>query len=290
MTLNPLHNPGNPANLTLGDLTLTGFAISALASYIHLPQLNLCFDMGFCPTTVLSATVVLLSHVHKDHVAGLPLYLSLRDMHKMAPAKVYCPEESREALLNFLASFDLMEGNSVDRSRMVIGVKPGDTFKVGKNTVRVFSANHRLASVGYTVVGSKSKLLPEFVGKTQAEIVLAKTNGIPITETVRADLVTYIGDHTIETLRDHPELGSSSVLIIEATHLGDTPRENAIQYGHTHLDQIRELWDRDPGGALSARHIVLKHFSLKYEASQIVSALEKLPLGLRGRMTPLIPT
>ena len=287
--MNPLHNPGRPTHLTLGGLTLTGFAVSAVASYVMVPSLKAVFDLGHAPVDALSLDNVLLSHVHKDHVGGLPLYLSLREMQGMGPARVYVPMESRQPLLDFLAAFDRMEGPVVaNREKEVIGVVPGDVFALGRNKVRVFGASHRLPSVGYTVVDVRSKLRAEHVGKDPNVIRDMRLRGDTIVEVVERDLFTYVGDSTLATLVEHPELGRSRVLMIEATHLSDTPREVSEKYGHTHLDELAELYARDPKGALAAEHIVLKHFSMRYEARDIQMAVAGLPDGLRERVTVLV--
>jgi ribonuclease Z len=77
------------------------------------------------------------------------------------------------------------------------------------------------------------------------------------------------------------------VLFLEATHLGATPREASAKHGHTHLDELADLARTHPE-ALASRHVVLKHFSLKYEAPDIRAALAALPEGLRERVTVLV--
>jgi ribonuclease Z len=170
--MNPLHNPGFSASLNFGHLTLEGYAVSAVASYIMAPTLNACFDLGHCPVAALPLSNIFLSHVHKDHSAGVPLYFSLRDMQKMGKAKVFVPSGSRGGLLRTLEAFDSMEGPNVpDRSGEVIGVSPGDVISLGRSyKVRVFDSIHRIESVGYTVFEHRSKLKPQYLGLSPAEI------------------------------------------------------------------------------------------------------------------------
>lgn len=282
------HNAGNPVKLALGGVHLEGFAISALASYVMLPRYGACFDMGHCPVEAVSIDNVFLSHVHKDHVAGLPLYLSLRTMQGMEAAKVYVPQVSREPLLAMLRAFDAMEGPIVyDRTAEIIGVNPGETLKLGKNVVEVFGVHHRIDSVGYTVVEQRSKLKAEYVGKTPEEIRGAKGAGLVVTENHPKPVFTYVGDSTIETLRELPELGLSEVLMVEATYLPDVPREKASKYGHTHLSELVDLWEQGTG-ALANPHVVIKHFSMRYDKDMIHAAMKALPAGLRERVVPLI--
>jgi ribonuclease Z len=98
----------------------------------------------------------------------------------------------------------------------------------------------------------------------------------------------YIGDSTIETLRRHPEVGRSGVLFLEATHLGATGRDVSAKYGHTHLDELADLWRERPETFGEAR-IVLKHFSTRYAKEEILAAVRRLPEPFRERITVLVP-
>ena len=54
------HNALQQVTLTLGNVTIAGFSISGLATYVQVPSLGVCFDMGECPLSSLSI----------DHVSG----------------------------------------------------------------------------------------------------------------------------------------------------------------------------------------------------------------------------
>ena len=285
--MNSLHNQSLPTTLNFGSVSLTGFAVSALASYVMLQGMDAVFDMGHCPVEALPYRNVFLSHVHKDHVGALPLYLSLRDMQKMAPARVYVPAESRAGLLEMLRAFDAMEGPEVaNREEMVVGVSPGDVLNLGRNTVRVFGVHHRVPSVGYTVVEQRSKLLPEFVGQDSSVVKAAKAAGHAVTSTVSRNLFTYVGDSTVQTLYEHPELGQSDVLMVEVTHYGDVAPEFSTNLGHTHLSQLVQLFSDVPE-SLGSPNVVLKHHSMRYSDVQLREMRASLPEGLRDRVSIL---
>ena len=61
------------------------------------------------------------------------------------------------------------------------------------------------------------------------------------------NMLTYVGDSTLETLERHPEVGESEVLFLEATHLPGTSPELSAKYGHTYLVRhgALELLTRD---------------------------------------------
>lgn len=61
----------------------------------------------------------------------------------------------------------------------------------------------------------------------------------------------------------------------------------SAKYGPTHLDQLIELAARRPEG-LASRHVVLKHFRMKYGERAIRVALQGFPAELRARVTMLV--
>ncbi len=288
MSLYRLHNPGAPKELRFGDLTLTAFSISGLATYVLAPSLNACFDLGHCPAEAARLDRVFLSHVHQDHSSGVPRHLWLREMQGMGRPKVYCPAESAEGLRGVLRAFAAMEGRDRDDGDVVRGVVDGEVIPLGRRrTVRVFDVVHRIASVGFTVVERRRRLLDAWVGAPGPEIGAARRRGEVVDVESEVDLFTYVGDSTIETLRRHPEVGRSEVLFLEATHLPGTDPAKSVEYGHTHLDELVALWRERPE-ALASPHIVLKHFSMRYFEREVRAAVAALPDGLRERVRPLL--
>ena len=48
------HNALQQITLSLDHLTIAGFSISGLATYVQVPELGVVFDLGECPLTALS--------------------------------------------------------------------------------------------------------------------------------------------------------------------------------------------------------------------------------------------
>ncbi len=278
-----------PVTLPLGPLTLHGFSRSGLATYVAVPALDACFDLGHCDQDVAGLRNVLLSHVHHDHVLGLVRHLRLRALSSAPPPRVYVPAESRDDLLAVLRAHERMEhADPQDLDSIVHPVSPGDVLHLSSRySVRAFDATHRAPSRGYTVTETRRKLKPALAGLPTETIRTRAQRGETVTDDVTFDLLTYVGDSTVDTLERHPEVGRSEVLLLEATYLPPDPTSAAARYGHTHLDELVELHHRCPQ-ALASRHVVLKHFSLKYSDSQVHEALAHLPDGLRDRVTPLL--
>jgi ribonuclease Z len=288
MSRHELHDPGHGLALNLGGLEVTAFSISGLATWIAVPSLDACFDLGHCTVEVSRLRNVLLSHAHQDHSLGVVRHLSLRAMTGARPSRVYLPEESREPMLAMLRAYERLEGKGgADFEANVRGVSAGETFALSpRHRVHAFDATHRLPSRGYTVLETRRKLLERFVGLPGEALRDARAAGEELHSFHERAVLTYVGDSTIDTLERHPELGESDVLFLEATHLPGTSPEVSAKYGHTHLEELAALYLRAPA-ALASPHVVLKHFSMKYARADILAARELLPEGLRERVTML---
>jgi ribonuclease Z len=289
MSRHALHNPGCPISLRLGTLEIEAFSISGLATYVAVPAFDACFDLGHCSVEASRLRNVLLSHAHQDHSLGVVRHLSLRAMTGARPPRIYLPIESRAAMIDLLHAYDRLERKPLaDLERAVIGVADGETFALSPNRrVRAFDVTHRLASRGYTVLETRRKLRPAFLGLPGEAIRDAHQRGEELYDQREHNLFTYVGDSTLDTLRRHPEIGESEVLFLEATHLPGTPRETSAKYGHTHLEELAALAEEQPATFASA-HVVLKHFSMKYEREDIEQAKQALPAWLRPRVTMLV--
>jgi ribonuclease BN (tRNA processing enzyme) len=289
MSRSSLHNPGRPISLRLGALEIEAFSISGLASYVAVPAFDACFDLGHCSVASSQLRNVLLTHVHQDHSLGVVRHLALRRMMNHSPPRIFVPMESRAPLLDVLRAFErLEEKEPADLESIVRGVVAGETFNLSPSRkVRAFDVNHRIGSRGYTVFEDARKLKEAFQGLPGEAIRDARARGEELYDHREVNRFTYVGDSTIETLERHPEVGESEVLFVEATHLPGTSPAVSAKYGHTHLDELGALFLRRPE-ALASPHIVLKHFSMKYDAAQIRAARETLPEGLRERVTLLI--
>lgn len=269
------------------ELTVSGYAVSGVASYFRVSAFDMCLDMGYCNEAAVSENRILLSHMHIDHMGGIPLYRSVRQMRKLAEPTIYVPESGVSDLRNIIHAYHLAERSEMHKLN-VIGVKHGDAFAIGKSRfVEVFSAKHRLDSVGYTVIEVKRKLKQEYAHLTATEVSVLSKKLKPeeFMNNVETRLLTYVGDSTIDTIAENPEILSAEVVLLEATHLGsDITPEKSKEYGHTHLSQIVDLYRKMPE-AFSCKHIILKHFSLRYTTDIIKAEIDKIvPEELKAKI------
>ncbi len=277
-------NPEQPEVVCPGGIELRAFSVSGFATYVHVPAFDICFDLGHCSAAVAGVDRIFLSHVHQDHAGGLPRYAALRGLWGASPGKVVCPHESVDALREVLEAWARLEEKPAPKTTLLRGVRPGDRVELGRRvSVDVFDVPHRIHSRGYSVVEHRKALLPEWEGRTGVEIGQAVAAGHTVHAHSDHRRLTYVGDHTIEVIAQNPEMMDCDVLLLEATYLPGTERDLARKWGHTHLEELVELYERSPE-LLPARHIVLKHFSMRHDPAEIRATHAILPDGLRQRV------
>src|SRR5215467_358555 len=156
------HNALAQVSLKLGNLSVAGFSISGLATYLQIPQLGVCFDMGECPLSSLSLDHVFLTHAHGDHARCLPRHWQLRRMVGNAkPAAYFLPESIRAGCEGWIRAEAAFEGvaDEVVETPAFRGLA-GDAELVAlpyRNDLRVraFPVRHSVPSLGYTILAHK---------------------------------------------------------------------------------------------------------------------------------------
>lgn len=268
--LNALHQ----VSLSLGHVTVAGFSISGLATYIQIPELDVCFDVGECPLSSLSLDHVFLTHAHGDHARCLPRHWQLRRMvGNPKPAAYFLPEAIRagcEGWVRAEAAFEGVPDEGVETPAFH-GLAPGDEVALPYRKdlrVRAFAVTHSVPSLGYTILAAKKKLRPEYRDLPGAEIAKLRKSGVDVQADVVDPLVTFIGDCIGPSLLEQDHIWASPIVIIEATFLEPGEEELAAKKAHTHLAEIARVLDQ-LGDRVAAEHIVLKHFSMKYKADDV---------------------
>jgi ribonuclease Z len=291
-----MHNALDQITLRCGPLTLMGFSISGLATYVQVPELDVCFDMGECPLSAVPVRHVLLTHAHGDHARCLLRHRALRGMLGIPGDPVYfLPATITDAFVAVARADAAFEGVA-DADFIapplvpLSATSPLQPLPHRKNTfVRAFDVDHRgVPSLGYTLIERRKKLRAEYADRPGAEIGALRKQGIDVSFDVDIPLITFIGDCVATTLRVEDHIWRSQVLVIEATYVDPADRSMAAAKGHTHIDELGEIL-AERGPSVLPDHIVLKHFSMKVTHAEVVQAIERaIPAFARDRVRVLL--
>ncbi|PKL76382.1 MAG: hypothetical protein CVV27_10570 [Candidatus Melainabacteria bacterium HGW-Melainabacteria-1] len=250
-------------DLTCGPFTLEGFSRSTIETYIKVNELNICFDIGKCPMSLVFVPQVFISHFHGDHSLGMTYYIAHRNLAKLEPGKIYVPASAAKAAHELIRAHAVLE--QARRDYELIPVEPGMEIPYKRNqTMKIFATDHRIPSVGFQSIETRHKLKPEFSALSQSEIVALKRDGVEIVSPVRIPRIAYVGDSTAKVFEWHPEIMKSEVLITECTFLTDEHYEEAARRKHIHIRDLIPYLD-----VIESEHIVLMHFSMRYTRAEI---------------------
>lgn len=292
--VNQHHNALRQIGIECRGFNVSGFSISGLSSYIQVPELDVCFDMGECPLTAIPLNHVFLTHAHGDHSRCLMRHDSLRKMIGIErPATYYIPEAIFAGACNWIKAEAMFEGVHESRFNMphLIPVKSGDWVSLEYRPDLLFKAfpvKHSISSMGFTIAYHKRKLLDEYVGLSSKEIIRLKAENVEITREVIEPKITYIGDCLGDSLLDQSHIWNSEVLVLECTFLDSDEVAMARKKGHTHIQEIVHAMET-LGDKIQSQKIILKHFSMKYGKKHIMNVLERqIPERFRDRVVALI--
>lgn len=267
-------------SLAFQDLTIEGYSRAAVQTYWRIPELKLGFDLGAHPWDFMGTQTWLLSHLHLDHMAAIPVYVARRRMMKMEPPTIYLPEhavDNVEMLLKIIGK--------LDRGRLpceLIGIRPGDELDLSReHVVTVSATKHTVPSVGFVVWEKRKKLKTEYQGLSGDQIRDIRLSGQDVTEEKRIPLVAYTGDTAPGGLDACPAMYQAKVLIAEMTFVAPSHRKEKIhKHGHMHLDDWVERRDR-----FQNELIIAGHLSTRYHDKQVKYYVQKaLPDMLGGRL------
>ena len=220
------------------------------------------------PLSFMKIRVILITHLHGDHVFGLPGLLQTMSLSgRKDPLTVYGPEGIVRCVETFMS---VTEGDTVYPLE-VVEVSGGESFEVGNTTVSVYRTEHNIASVGYTVrekdrPGKLDKEKAASLGIDGPDLSRLKNgeavNGVlpeqVLGSPVKGVSVSYTGDtvpceSVIEGAKD------VTVLIHESTYMS---AQNDLASEHAHSSAAQAAEDAKSCGA---SHLILTHISNRYD-------------------------
>ena len=252
-----------------GTLRLVGGSRAGEGTLILLPQLHLALDAGRPHRALPPMTTLALSHGHTDHLGAIAYWASQRFLQTMGPATVLAPRSIVSGISDVLAAHARLEGGRpypVD----IVPVADGASYSLRKDMELVFFAtDHWVPTLGTRLVWRRHRLLPALADLPGEEIARRRQQGEKVTEQLTIDLLAYCADSGAGPLRDHPEILSAEVLLIECSFFRPADRERAARFGHMHLEDLLSWTDR-----LACRHLVLLHASRRHRLREVEEILD----------------
>jgi ribonuclease Z len=225
--------------------------------------------------TGFAVSDIFVTHVHGDHVLGLPGLLQTWDFNERAdPLAVHAPRGTADDVDELIHVADTDPSFPVS----VEAVEPGDVARRGDGyEVRAFRTEHRTRSVGYALVEDDRK------GRFDRE--KAEELGVPVgpkfsrlheDEPVELDDGTVVrpeqvvgpprpGRRVVYTGDTRPteatvEAAADADLLVHDATFGDDRRDRATDTGHSTAREAAAVARR-----ADARRLVLTHVSARYE-------------------------
>ena len=265
------------AESTHAGIRLLGFSLAGEETFVAVPELNVCFDIGRSPREVVTIDNILLTHGHMDHAAGVAYYFAQRTFVDNAPGNLFVPANLVEPIQSLLETWADIDGQ---QPRAIIRPAcPGEVIDLRRDlAIRPYKVNHAtrrrdravVDSVGYTVLDVRKKLKPEFDGMSGPQLVEQKNKGVEITRRVELPLVSYCGDTAPGDFFDLDHVRHAKVLILECTFFEPEHLDRARAGRHIHMSYLRDILPR-----LKNEKIVLTHLSRRTALHDARKMLER---------------
>lgn len=266
-------------------IPVSGVSVAGRETWFRLPTLGLAYDLGRCPTDLVSVANVFLSHAHLDHAAGAAYWMSQRRLLRLPGGTIRTEPDSVDRWRRLLALHEELEGVRYDAT--VEAAVPGEAVEIRKDlAVRAFRVEHRVPALGFVAHEVRSKLLPAWRGRGEDAVRAAAARGETVAERIEKPLVAFSGDTAAGFFDRAPrDAFRAKVLLLECSFVEPRDAGRARDWGHLHLGEIAERADLFENEVL-----VLTHLTLRTSAEDVRRHLARaLPASLASRTVPFLP-
>ncbi|MHC4994966.1 MAG: MBL fold metallo-hydrolase [Planctomycetota bacterium] len=280
----PNEPPRNPSTgfLFFPPYRVQGYSIAGEETYVQIPELDVCFDVGRAQRLALTSNYIALSHGHMDHSAGLAYYLSQRQFQGMGTGTVLCHPSLVGSIKTLMNAWVDIEQQKTPYE--VVGMDPeGESaeFEIKPSIfLRAFKTPHTSNSLGFSVVEKRSKLKEELLGLPQEKLVEIKKSGQEITYIREVPICAYMGDTAPGEHFMREDVKNAPILITECTFLEDDHKSRARVGNHLHISDLADLLPE-----MNNENVVLMHMSRRTHLGEARKQLQKvLPEDVAARV------
>lgn len=160
-----------------------------------------------------------------------------------------------------------------------VGEKIYHTMNGKKCIIETFRCTHSVKCVGYGISEIRSRLKPEFVGKSKDELDAIARSGIKLSAEQEVPIFCFLLD-TDHRVFENLAVFNYPCIITECTYLDDDLVKKAKADKHMHWKNIEPVIRSHPDN-----HFVLTHFSLRHSSSYIIRFFEAVNKDLKN-VTP----
>lgn len=228
------------------------------------------------PFSFMKIRAILITHLHGDHVFGLPGLLQTMSLSgRKDPVTVYGPRGIRECVEAFMR---VTEGDTLYPLE-IQEVSGGESFESGNTVVSVYPTEHGIPSVGYVVremdrPGKLDSLKAQELGIKSGQDMARLKNGETVNGVspgqviggpIKGASVSYTGD----TVKCQSAIDASkdvTVLVHESTYLS-SEADLAKEHWHSTALQAAEA-----AKECNAMNLILTHISNRYHDLSKVEA------------------
>ncbi len=240
-------------------------------------------QMATAKLSVVKIRAIMLTHLHGDHILGLPGFLlTCRLRSREEPLYIYGPEGTKEMLENIRG---MIKFNAYPEFNIVVHeVSDGLVFETEDYSVSCFPVDHDVPAVGYVFLekdrinidekalralglepGPEYRALKkgesvEWDGKTlKPEKFLSASKGLKI---------VYTGDCTPG--QRVLEAAEGADLLIHESTFAQEIRENAVKYKHSTAKDAGVM-----AREANVKQLVITHFSTRYKNEDLYKLLDE---------------
>lgn len=242
------------AKLKFPQYSLIGYSVGGEETVVQVPEMNVCFDPGRCPQFALTSDMMLVSHAHMDHVAGLGYYLSQRHFQGMKPGTVFLPRQLEKPVDDLLRAWQQVERQQTPYT--LVPMSPGQDYEVRRDfVIRPVATHHGSPSLGYVLINVREKLRPEYLSLTGEQLAELRKQGIDIQYKLEVPLIAYLGDTSYGEVFDNPDVMKAQVLLCECTFFDPTHRAKAKAGKHLHIEEFAKVVEKSQNDAIVILHV-----------------------------------